>query len=112
MANRTFEDALQKLQQLEPDRDHILVSHGIDRSLHQKLSFRLKTLQRFQKCTVFLTTYGGDPHAAFRIARCLRHHYSEVRLAIPSPSLSLGTTTPNGINDVARCGGLYGTTFV
>ena len=29
-----------------------------------------------------------------------------------NPSLSLGTTTPNGINDVARCGGLYGTTFV
>ena len=29
-----------------------------------------------------------------------------------NPSLSLGTTTPNGIKNVARCGGLYGTTFV
>lgn len=101
MASGTFEDALRKLQQLEPDRDHILVSHGIDRSLHQKLSFRLKTHQRFGKCTVFLTTYGGDPHAAFRIGRCLRHHYSEVRLAIPSYCKSAGTLIAIAANDLA-----------
>ena len=29
-----------------------------------------------------------------------------------SPSLSPGTTTPNGINNLVRCGGMYGTTFV
>ena len=37
---------------------------------------------------------------------------NELIPAAPSPSLSLGTTTPNGIKNVARCGGLYGTTFV
>lgn len=99
--NGTFDDALRVLQHLEPDRDHILISHGIDRLLHQKLSFRLKSLQRFQKCTVFLTTYGGDPHAAFRIARCLRHHYSEVRLAIPSYCKSAGTLIAIGANELA-----------
>lgn len=101
MASITFEDALRELQRLEPDRDHILVSHGIDRALHRKLSLRLKSLQRFKKCTVFLTSYGGDPHAAFRIARCLRHHYSEVRLAVPSYCKSAGTLIAIGANELA-----------
>lgn len=99
--NVTFDDALRRLQQEEPDRDHILISHGIDRALHQKLSFRLKSLQRFRKCTVFLTTYGGDPHAAFRIARCLRHHYDEVRLSVPSYCKSAGTLIAIGANELA-----------
>lgn len=101
MAGATFNDALGRLQQLEPDRDHILISHGIDRALHQKLTFRLKSLQRSKKCTVFLTTYGGDPHAAFRIARCLRHHYSEVRLAVPSYCKSAGTLIAIAANELA-----------
>jgi hypothetical protein len=101
MSGGTFDDALRTLQALEPDRDHILISHGIDRALHQKLTFRLKTHQRFDKCTVFLTTYGGDPHAAFRIARCLRHHYKEVRLAVPSYCKSAGTLIAIGANDLA-----------
>lgn len=101
MSSGTFNDALGTLQSLEPDRDHILISHGIDRALHQQLTFRLKTHQRFDKCTVFLTTYGGDPHAAFRIARCLRHHYKEVRLAVPSYCKSAGTLIAIGANNLA-----------
>lgn len=101
MASATFDDALRQLQQLEPDRDHILISHGINRALHQSLSGRLKSHQRFKKCTVFLTTYGGDPHAGFRIARCLRHHYDEVRLAIPSYCKSAGTLIAICANELA-----------
>lgn len=101
MVNDTFIDALQRLQDEEPDRDHILISHGIDRALHQKLTLRLKSHQRFDKCTVFLTTYGGDPHAAFRIARCLRHHYKYVRLAVPSYCKSAGTLIAIGANELA-----------
>lgn len=101
MAIATFDDALRQLQQLEPDRDHILISHGINRSLHQMLSGRLKKLQRFEKCTVFLTTYGGDAHAGFRIARCLRHHYREVRLAVPSYCKSAGTLIAVCANELA-----------
>lgn len=99
--NSTFEEALRDLQRLEPDRDHILISHGIDRSLHQRLSLLLKAKQRFKRCTVFLTTYGGDPHAAFRIARCLRHHYASVRLAVPSYCKSAGTLIAIGANELA-----------
>jgi len=32
--------------------------------------------------------------------------------SVPSPSLSFGTTTPNGIIDLGRYRGVYGTTFV
>lgn len=101
MASKNFNDALRTLQELEPDRDHILISHGINRSLHQALSARLKEHQRFEKCTVFLTTYGGDPHAGFRIARCLRHHYREVRLAVPSYCKSAGTLIAICANELA-----------
>ena len=34
------------------------------------------------------------------------------RLIELNPSLSLGTTTPNGINKLERHRGVYGTTFV
>jgi len=97
----TFQESLRKIQGEEPDRDHILISHGIDRPLHQLLSRRLAIYQRFTKCTVFLTTYGGDPHAAFRIARCLRHHFSEVRLVVPSYCKSAGTLIAIGADVVA-----------
>jgi len=96
-----YEEALRALQQEEPDRDHILISHGIDRPLHQLMSRRLAMYQRFDKCTVFLTTYGGDPHAAFRIARCLRHHFKEVRLVVPSYCKSAGTLIAIGADLIA-----------
>lgn len=96
-----FEEALRAIQQGEPDRDHILISYAIDRDLHQLLSRRLDLYRRFEKCTVFLTTYGGDPHAAFRIARCLRHHYKDVRLAVPSFCKSAGTLIAIGANELA-----------
>lgn len=101
MTSKNFDEALRSIQALEPDRDHILISHGINRHLHQVLSARLKVHQRSDKCTVFLTTYGGDPHAGFRIARCLRHHYREVRLAVPSYCKSAGTLVAICANELA-----------
>ena len=46
---------------------------------------------------------------------CSSFSRAQHRLAnkcMPSPSLSSGTTTPNGINSLGRYGGAYGTTFV
>jgi hypothetical protein len=65
------------------------------------LSARLELYKRNEKCTLFLTTSGGDPHAAFRIARCLRHHYREFRLAVPSYCKSAGTLIAVAANELA-----------
>lgn len=83
--------SLKALAEKCPDRDLIVVSRAVTRSLHADLSAQLRAQQKHKKCTLFLTTYGGDPDAAYRIARCLRHHYEHVRLVIPSFCKSAGT---------------------
>lgn len=83
--------ALIALGQKHPDRDFIVVSRAITRSLHADLSSHIRDQQRHKQCTLFLTTFGGDPDAAYRISRCLRHHYEHVRLVIPSLCKSAGT---------------------
>ncbi len=40
---------------------------------------------------LFLATYGGNPHAAYRIARALRHHYEKLHIFIPRECKSAGT---------------------
>lgn len=72
-------------------RDVIVVSRGINRQLHQDLSRKLRSEQKNKKCTLILTTYGGNPDAAYRIARCLRHRYEHVRLIVPSYCRNAGT---------------------
>ena len=40
---------------------------------------------------LFLATYGGDPHATYRIARALRHNYENLHIFIPRECKSAGT---------------------
>jgi len=90
-AMEDIQTAIAALHAAQPDRDFLVISHAIDRSLHLKLSALLKEKRRNEKVTVFLTTYGGDPNGGFRAARCLRHYYKHVRLAVPSFCKSAGT---------------------
>ncbi|AYE29327.1 hypothetical protein ISJ10_09310 [Burkholderia pseudomallei] len=93
--------ALTALGQKYPDRDFIVVSREISRSLHADLSSHVRNQQRHKQCTLFLTTFGGDPNAAYRISRCLRHHYTHVRLVIPSVCKSAGTLIAIVANELA-----------
>src|SRR5262245_61647528 len=61
----------------------------------------LRKSPRRPKATLFLTTYGGDPHAAYRIARTLRRLYSCVRLLIVGPCKSAGTLMALGADELA-----------
>src|SRR5690242_12323132 len=54
--------------------DLILYSGDISRSGYESLCEELKK-QKCGKAILVLTTLGGDPHAGFRIARALQHHY-------------------------------------
>lgn len=73
------------------DRDVIVISRGVNRELHRDLTKAIREEKRYDKCTLYLTTNGGDPDGAFRIARCLRHHYTHLRIVIPSYCKSAGT---------------------
>lgn len=43
------------------------------------------------KCSVYLTTYGGMPDPAYRVARCLRDTYPKLRIVVHSFCKSAGT---------------------
>lgn len=82
----------------------IVISREITRQLHADLSTLLEAGPPApdEMCDVILTTYGGDPNAGYRIARCLRHHYPKgVRILIPSFCKSAGTLIAIGANEIA-----------
>jgi hypothetical protein len=83
-----------------PDRDLLVVSRGIDRQLYLDMSALMRE-RKHDKCVLFLTTYGGDAHAGYRTARCLRHHYTHVRLVVPSLCKSAGTLIAICANELA-----------
>ncbi|MFG6458724.1 SDH family Clp fold serine proteinase [Roseateles sp. BYS96W] len=97
--------AIDALYEANPDNDFIVISHPIERALHHKLTTVLEKNKQNggtrKKCTVFLTTYGGDAHAGFRVARCLRHHYKSVRLVVTSYCKSAGTLIAIGADELA-----------
>lgn len=85
-------ESIKALAADHPDTDFILVSRGIDRSLHEDLTKLLEGRSNKKKnLHLFLTTYGGDPHGGYRVARSLRHYYDKVRLIVPSYCKSAGT---------------------
>jgi hypothetical protein len=83
------------------DRDIIVVSREISRQLHLDLTEKIAEHKVHSKCTLFLTTRGGDPHGGYRFARCLRHHYDHVRLVIPSLCKSAGTLVAIAADELA-----------
>jgi hypothetical protein len=50
-----------------------------------------------------LATYGGDPDAGFRIARCLRHNYQRLTIIVPGFCKSAGTLICVGADDLVIC---------
>jgi hypothetical protein len=56
-----------------------------------------------KNAALFLSTYGGDPHSAFRMVRCLKKHYSggKIRLLIDGPCKSAGALIALGVDEIA-----------
>ncbi|MDY0882342.1 hypothetical protein ACFPL7_22395 [Dongia soli] len=53
-----------------------------------------------KRVLLFLTTPGGDPHAAYRMIRALRARYSTVRIAVCGPCKSAGTLMTIGAHEL------------
>ncbi len=53
-----------------------------------------------KNAALFLNTYGGDAHAAYRIARAFGHHYEKLTLYIFGDCKSAGTLLSLGFNQI------------
>lgn len=74
------------------DGDVVLYYGGICRNGYQKVSDVLEKIPaKKDKVCLVLVTYGGDPDAAYRIARALNHHFNAVEILIPDICKSAGT---------------------
>lgn len=98
---KPIQDAIDAAGAQHPGRDFIFISRTVERTLHRDVTAALGKEPTQENCTVFLTSFGGDPHAAYRIARCLRHHYKHLRIVIPSYCKSAGTLIVIAANEVA-----------
>lgn len=72
--------------------DVVLYCGPIRRDGYQQVSNVLENISsKRKKICLILVTYGGDPDAAYRIARALNHHFQEVEILIPDVCKSAGT---------------------
>jgi len=88
-------------EQFKAGRDYILINRVIDRALYYDLSSCVEQNKKNEECSIFLTTTGGDPHAAFRMGRCVRNSYRHVRIVVPSICKSAGTLFAISANELA-----------
>ncbi len=60
----------------------------------------LQKKDRKEIISLFLTTYGGNPHLAYRMARCIKQYYKKLRLIITGPCKSAGTLIAISSNEL------------
>jgi hypothetical protein len=68
--------------------------------VNQFIGFSLKH-RKHENISLILTTYGGDAHAAYRLARYLQSYYSKIRLLVIGPCKSAGTLVTICANELA-----------
>ena len=100
------EQAQQFVQELESEkRDLILYSGEIsDHNFHSLIGIVLRaraTDLNNENLSIVLTTYGGDAHYAYRIAKILQGLYGKFRLVVLGPCKSAGTLVAVGANELA-----------
>lgn len=72
--------------------DLVLINSPIDQRLANEVILRVRERpNKKENVALILTTYGGDPNAAFRIARCFQSNYDEFNLIIFGPCKSAGS---------------------
>ena len=85
------------LKQLAPklatkfDADFIVYCGEINREGYEEISRICREEKTRTNAVLILSTYGGDPHAGYRIARAVGHHYGGFSVMIPGQCKSAGT---------------------
>lgn len=87
---------------LENGVDTIIYAGEISRDGYDKITKVCSDAGNTAKIVnLILYTFGGDPHAGFRIARALQHHYTDgIRLFIPHYCKSAGTLIAIGASEL------------
>jgi membrane-bound ClpP family serine protease len=70
--------------------------HGF---VHLERCCKSRAVKR-RNVVLFLSTYGGDTHAAYRIARCMGQHYTKFTILVHSVCKSAGTLLCLGANEL------------
>ena len=73
------------------DADLIVYSGEINRTGYEQISKLCLDEKSRTNAVLILCTYGGDPHAGYRIARAIGHHYGSFSVMIPGVCKSAGT---------------------
>lgn len=91
-----------KLAPVRDDFPHdvILYYGDISREGYEAITAVCQHEKLHESVYLVLATYGGDPHAGFRIARCLRHHYENFKILVPDHCKSAGTLVAIGADEV------------
>ena len=82
------------------DADVLLINSDIARSLDNDLITRVAKRKRRKNVFLILVTQGGDPDAAYRMARCLQDNYERFIAFIAGYCKSAGTLCILGANEI------------
>lgn len=91
-----------KIEELFENNDVWILNSEINRPLYFNISKQLEDVpNRKNNAILYIVTYGGDPHSAFRIARAFKHYYQNLKIIIPSFCKSAGTLIAMGADSLA-----------
>ena len=83
------------------DTDILMFNAPIERHRDRRLIKSLCTRQCRPNLLMILVTGGGDPDAAYRIARCLQSHYKKFTVCVSGICKSAGTLLLLGAHELA-----------
>ena len=79
----------------------VFSGHISDKSVDPAIEALLASkAPKVNKLCLFLTTWGGDPHAAYRLSRLASEQFDEVRLLLAGDCKSAGTLVAVGANEI------------
>lgn len=84
----------------ENDADILLYNGPIDRPFDAKVIDECRKAKRRTNVILILCTYGGDPSAGYRIARCLQQKYTKFTIWINGACKSAGTLITVGAHEI------------
>lgn len=92
--------AIYKKLRADVQEDVIVYYGDISRAGYESITRVCASERLSDTAYLVLATYGGDPHAGFRIARCLRHHYGNFKVIVPDHCKSAGTLITIGADEI------------
>lgn len=107
--NQSMFDVFQNLSLPYKDTHDLLYYNGpINWNGYEKITSSCRQSNPEKDAILILLTYGGDPNAAYRIARAIRHNYKKLTIIIPSDCKSAGTLITIGATNliIGDCGEL------